>query len=388
MTSSLSSSSRKRKNLIVEENAYQQNIFDNEKTNLNKHQNKMDRLDSYKSYRPKQSHPFCKYFISILSILSGIACLTGFIITSIKFDTNSFLNKNCPQNNTEDYILCYVRGIIMEGRHTYWTQYVLVSLLLTYASVLFHMIIETTRTNVTGLLGQMIIQIICITFGIGTAYPLLFLPSYIYFYRNQNNLKKSSVPLDRILLGLIYIILIIIIPTYLVYFKSKAELLMSIISIILNVSPIGFALISLPFRFLSQSIQRCWVINSHKLIISCQIILFCLSAPLFFAVFIGVIRHLSYNLFELSYVTKIPNTIINSIAIIWSVDYTSLLFTLILFIIINEYLFINNHVIRKRSAIVLKIIGLIIFLIIFFITPCLLFPLYIAWKEYQCYKYS
>lgn len=347
----------------------------------------MEHSDFYTSYPSKRSNPFCKYLITILSILLGFVCLAGFIVTSIQWDTNSILGKNCPKDNTQDYMLCYIRSILIEGRHTQWNQYILTTLLLTYASVLFHMIIETSRTNVTGLLGQMIILIICIIFGIGVCYPILFLPSYIYFYRNQRNLNKSSVPIDRIFIGFIYIILIIIVPTYLVYFLPAHVLIMNIMSIILLVSPIGFAIISLPLRLISKFVQRCLIINSHRLIIICQISLFSLSAPLFFITLVALIRHLSPELFKHSYVIGISNTI-NPIAIIWSTDYISLLFALLLFITINEYLFTNhNTIIRNRSSILLKFIGYFIFLIIFAITPCLTFPLYIAWKEYQCLQY-
>lgn len=342
----------------------------------------MNNLLLTSTHSPKRSNHICKYFIIILSILLGLLCLAGFILTSIQLNINSTLERNCKQNDT----LCFIRSIITDGLRTQWNRFILTSLLLTYASVLFHMIIESNRTNVTGLLGQMIIQIISIIFGIGVCYPILFLPSYIYFYKSQSNLKsqsdlKSPVPIDIIFIGFIYIIFIIIIPTYLIYFFSSNQLIISIMSIILLVSPLGFVLISLPFRLISKSIQRCWIINSHRLIVLSQIVLFIFSAPLFFITLVSLIRHWSFNLFKESYMTEIPN-MINPIAIIWSIDYTSLFLSLILFITINEYLFINNRD-RMQRSIIKRFIGCFIIDIICIITPCLAFPLYIAWKEYQ-----
>jgi hypothetical protein len=130
--------------------------------------------------------------------------------------------------------------------------------------------------------------------------------------------------------------------------------------------------------------QRCWIINSHRFIVQCQVVLFILSAPLFFITLVALITHWSFDLFKQSYVTEISN-MINPIAIIWTIDYTSLFLSLILFISINEYLFTNNNI-RTRSSIIKKFIGHSIFIIIFVITPCLAFPLYIAWKEYQYLK--
>ena len=84
-----------------------------------------------------------------------------------------------------------------------------------------HIITETNRTNVSGLLGLMIIQTMCIIFGIGVGFPILFLPSYIYFYKSNNTSNKSPVPIDILYIGLIYIICMIIVPTYLLYFYQK-----------------------------------------------------------------------------------------------------------------------------------------------------------------------
>jgi len=340
----------------------------------------MNHHDFSTTYPPKQLNPIFKYLIIILSILLGLSCLVGFIVTSIQLNINSTLERNCQQNDNEDFILCFIRSIITDGLRTQWNRFILTSLLLTYASVLFHIIIESNRTNVTGLLGQMIIEIISIIFGIGVCYPILFLPSYIYFYKSQSN-SKSPVPIDIIFIGLIYIICIIIIPTYLIFFFLTNQLIVSIMSIILLLSPIGFVLISLPFRLISKSIEHCWIINSHRLIIQCQIVLFIFSAPLFFITLVSVILHWSFDLFKQSYVTEIPN-MINPTAIIWSIDYTSLFLSLILFISINEYLFINNRD-QMRPSIIKKFISCFIIDIICVITPCLAFPLYIAWKEYQ-----
>jgi len=342
----------------------------------------MNRFDFYTELSSsKRLNPTGKHLIIILSILLGLLCLVGFIVTSIQWNINSILEENCKQNNTQDFVLCFIRSIIDDGRHTQWNRHILITLLLTYASVFFHIIIESSRTNVSGLLGQTIIQTIFIIFGIGVCFPILFIPAYIYFYTKKNNLNKSPVSIDIIFLGFIYIIFLIIIPTYFVYFLSSNRLILSIMSIILLVSPFGFALISFPFRLISEFMQRCWIVNSHRLIVQCQIILFIFSAPLFFITLVALISHWSFDLFKKSYMIEISN-IINPVAIIWSIDYISLLLSLILFISTNEYLFSNTNI-RIRSSIIKRFIGYFIFAIIFVITPCLAFPLYIAWKEYQ-----
>ena len=152
-------------------------------------------------------------------------------------------------------------------------------------------------------------------------------------------------------------------------------------TIILLVSPLGFALISLPFRLLSTYIQRCWFINSHRLIVYCQITLFIVSAPIYFFTLVALIMHGSFDRIKDSYVTNITN-VVNPIMIIWSIDYTSLFISLILFIIINEYLF-SGHNQRIHSLKLRKFISYLIFAIFFIPAPCLVFPLYIAWREYE-----
>jgi len=314
----------------------------------------------------------------------GLLCLAGFIVTSIQWNINSTLERNCTRNHTQDFALCYIRAIIHDGLRTQWNRYILVSLLLTYASVFLHMIVESSRTNVSGLLGQMIIKIICIIFGIGVCFPILFLSSYIYFYKSKNHSNKSPVPINIVCLGFIYITCMIIIPTYLIYFFSSHKLIASIMSIILLASPLGFVFISLPFRLFSKISQRCWIINSHRLIVHCQVALFILSVPLFFIAFVSLIMHGSLDLIKQSYVTEITNAI-NPTTIIWSIDYISLFISLILFIITNEYLFHDNTP-RIRSLEIKRFLGSCLFGIVFIITPCLAFPLYIAWKEYQYLK--
>ncbi|CAF0728094.1 unnamed protein product [Rotaria sp. Silwood1] len=321
-----------------------------------------------------------KYIIVILSILVGLLCLVGFIVTSIKWNLSSNLVNEC-KNDTQPIVLCYIRLIINNALLTQWDRYIMISLLLTYASVFFHIIVESTRTNVSGLLGQMIIQTIFLIIGIGACFPILFIPSYVYFYKSENNLNKSPVPIHILYTGLIYIILIIITPTYLVYFLSSNKLIVSIMSIILLISPLGFALISLPVRLFSECIQRCWIINSHRLIVYSQIILFILSAPLFFITFVSLIMHWSNDLIKRSYVTEITN-MVNPITVIWSIDYVSIFIGLILFIITNEYLSIGKTY-RIQSSKIKRLIACFIFVLVFIISPCLAFPLYIAWKEYQ-----
>ncbi|CAF0871703.1 unnamed protein product [Rotaria sordida] len=327
-----------------------------------------------------RSQRIFQFTIIILSILLGLLCLAGVIVTSIKWNLSSDLINEC-QNDTQPIVLCYIRLIINNNLLTQWDRYIMISLLFTYATVFFHIIVESTRTNVSGLLGQMIIQTIFIIAGIGVCFPILFIPSYIYFYKSENKLNKSPVPIHILYTGLIYIVLIIITPTYLIYFLSSNKLIISIMSIILLISPLGFALISLPVRLFSESIQRCWIINSHRLIVYCQIILFILSAPLFFITFVSLIMHWSNELIKKSYVNEISN-IINPITIIWSIDYISLFIGLILYLITNEYLLIDS-IYLNRSSKIKRLIGWFIFAVIFIISPCLAFPLYIAWKEYQ-----
>ncbi|CAF1154647.1 unnamed protein product [Adineta steineri] len=341
----------------------------------------MLRLDvDISSKYANRSYRRLKYIISILSILVGLLCLTGFIWTSIEGNINSKLIDEC-KNDTQTTILCFIRLITTNALRTEWDKYIMVTLLFTYASVFLHIIVESTRTNVSGLLGQMIIQTIFIIVGIGVCFPILFIPSFLYFYKSKNNLNKSPVPIDIVCIGIIYIICVIIVPTYLLYFFSSHELIASIMSIILLISPLGFALISLPFRLLSGVTQRCWVINSHRLIVHCQITLFILSAPLFFITLVSLIMHGSFDSIKQSYVTENTNEI-NPITFIWSIDYISLFISLILFIISNEYLF-HDNINRNRSSKIKQIIGYISFSIIFIITPCLAFPLYIAWQEYH-----
>ena len=125
------------------------------------------------------------YFITIISILLGLSCLGGFLVTSIQWNLQSDIIQEC-KNDTQSTGLCFLRLIVSNAFHTDWDKFIIVSLLLTYASVLFHIITETNRTNITGPLGLMIIHVICIIFGIGVCFPLLFIPSYIYFYKSNN----------------------------------------------------------------------------------------------------------------------------------------------------------------------------------------------------------
>ncbi|CAF1386921.1 unnamed protein product, partial [Adineta ricciae] len=179
---------------------------------------KMLRLDlDTPSTPPNFPSLFFKYFIASCAILFGLLCLSGFIIVSIKGDINSSLLKQCKTDD-QSTALCFLRLITTNAMETRWDKYVMTSLLLTYASVFLHIIVESSRTNVSSLLGQMIIQTICIIFGIGVAFPILFIPSYIYFYKLKTNSDKSPVPIDILCLALVYIICMIIVPTYLIYF--------------------------------------------------------------------------------------------------------------------------------------------------------------------------
>lgn len=318
----------------------------------------------------------------ILSILLGLLCLVGFIVVSTKLNLSSNLTNKC-KNDTQSIGLCFLRSLIHDAFTTQWDQYVIISLLLTYANVLYHIIIETCRTNVSGLLGQTILQIICIIFGVGPSFAILFIPSYIYFYKSMSNSNKSPVPLSVLYVGLIYVVLIIIIPTYLLYIFSSKEVTVSVLSIILLVSPLGFPLILIPFRLCSEHSQRCWCLSSHRFIILSQLVLFILSVPLFFIAFISLITHWSSNLFETSYLNKTLNsTEVKPLAVIWTLDYGTLFIGLILYVIANEYLSIgNNH--QINSSLTKRIISYTIFAIVFALSPSLALPLYIAYKEYK-----
>ena len=340
----------------------------------------MKNLHSYNNFdQPKRSRLISLYVISALSVLLGLLCLGAFVFTSIHWNINSNLERICRENQTQDSILCFIRSIISEARRTQWNRFILSSLLLTYASVFFHIIIETNRTNISGFLGLMTFHTVSIVVGIGVSLPIFYLPSYFYFYQLKHHTMKSPVSIDVVLIGLIYTMCIIVLPTYFICFLSSNELVLTIMSIVLLGSPIAFTFVLFPFRLTSGRIQRCWIVNSHRLILASQLLLFIFSTPIYFITFIAFIQHYSIHLFEQSYLINDPFNSINPMAIIWSIDYTFLLLALALFIIINEYMFHN-----PRSSIhVREIIGYFIFIITFFIAPCLVFPLYIAWREYQ-----
>ena len=188
------------------------------------------------------------------------------------------------------YLLC--RLIFANALQTEWDKYILVTLLFTYATVFLHIVSESSRTNVAGLLGLTSIQTILMIVGIGVAYPVVFLPSFIYFYRSTPTKKKSPIPINLVAVALIYVILLIILPTYLLYFfVSSDKLIGSILSIVLLVSPLGFTLVSFPFRFCSNWLQHCWLVNSHRLLAQCQILIFVLCAPLYFIALVSLILH-------------------------------------------------------------------------------------------------
>ncbi|CAF4783635.1 unnamed protein product, partial [Rotaria socialis] len=89
----------------------------------------------------------------------------------------------------------------------------------------------------------------------------------------------------------------------------------------------------------------------------------------------------SSDMIKKSYVTETSN-MANPLAIIWSLDYVSLLIGLILFLITNEHLFPSNRNAIHPSKIKILIINFILGLF-FIISPCLTFPIYIAWTAYQ-----
>lgn len=341
----------------------------------------MHASEVYVTPSSSQQTNICKYVLIIISIVLGLSCLAGFVFVSIQFKTNSYLESSCHENQTDNVILCFLRSIISTGMHTQWNRLIMINLLLTYASVFHHIIVETNRTNVRGPLGLMILQTACIIFGIGFSFPSLYISSFIYFYQLKRSSTKSSVPIDTILLGFIYVFVVITIPTYLIYFCSKTELIVTIMSIVLLASPLAFIIISFPFRFCSKYLLHCWRINSHRLILLCQLILFITSSPLYFIALVAFIQHFSIDLWKNSYVTDIHNQI-NPIALIWSIDFCSLFLSLIIYIIINEYLFTHTNDQYRYSRIKACIVY-ILFALFFLSMPCLIFPLYVAWKEYE-----
>ncbi|CAF0997983.1 unnamed protein product [Rotaria magnacalcarata] len=318
--------------------------------------------------------------VSAISILLGLSCLAGFVIASVKLDLSTDLLNQC-KTDTEPIALCYIRSIINNNFSTEWNRYIIISLLLTYASVFCHTITETSRVDLSGLLGQMIIQTICFIIGIGPYFSILFIPSYMRFYTLKKKLNKSPVSIELLYVGLIYVIVAIIVPTYIIYFFSSKTRLVSIMSIILLVSPLGFPLVSIPFRFCSEFNQRCWCIELRRLITCCQLVIVILTVPLYFTVVVSMILHWSSDMIKRSYVPESSN-MPNPLAIIWSIDYVSLLIGLILFLITNEHLFPSNRNAIRPSKIQMLIVNFI-FGLFFIISPCLAFPIYIAWKAYQ-----
>jgi hypothetical protein len=319
----------------------------------------------------RSRRPF-RYAITVLSILLGASCLAAIIFTALHWDLNSNIVKQC-KNDTQPAFLCYVRSIFTNALQTEWDKYFLVTFLFTYATVFLHI--------VSGLLGLTSIQTILLIIGIGVSYPILFVSSFIYFYRSTPKKKKSPVPINLLALALIYVILMIVVPTYLLYFfLTSSPLVVSIASIVLLVSPIGFALISFPCGFCSQSLQRCWMFNSHRFLAGCQIGIFILCTPLYFISLVSLIYHWSFDRIRESYVKNSSD--VNPMTIIWTIDYVSLLISVMFFITTNEYLLLSN-VYRTRASKMKLIISWLAFAILFLVAPCLAFPIYIAWREYQ-----
>lgn len=316
--------------------------------------------------------------ILTLSILVGFICLTAFIFTSIYGNINSYIKDKCQENHSEN-ISCFIRLLFAEAFQTRWQKYILVSLLLTYATVYFHILIESNRTNVLSLLSQTAFLTISLIIGIGVSVPIFFISAYIRFYESRRTIEKSPVTITTVYLALIYTILLIILPTYLYYFLSSSnETYSLILSIVLLGSPIGFAFVSLPFRFCSNWIRPCWVISSHRLIFICHAVLFILNSSLFFISVVSLFLHWSSDQFKNSYID--PEADVNPVSIIWLTDYLSLLVSLIVFMITNEYFFhykTYQHGSRKIRAFVVWLL----FGIFFVLAPCLAFPLYLAWRE-------
>ena len=327
----------------------------------------------------RSRRPF-QFAISTLSILLGLSCLAGIVFTALHWDLHSNYVQQC-QNDTQSIVLCYVRLIFANALQTEWDKYILVTLLFTYAPVFLHIVSESSRSNVAGLLGLTSIQTILVIVGIGVAYPVLFVPSFIYFYRSTPNKKKSPVPINLVVVALIYVILLIILPTYLLYFfLSSNRFIVSIVSIVLLVSPLVFVLVSFPFRFCSNCLQRYWLVNSHRLLAQCQILVFILCTPLYFISLVSLILHFSLDGIRDSYVKNSSN--VNPTTLIWSMDYVALLISLMFFIGTNEYLS-QGDVYRNQSSKIKLIICWLTFAILFLVAPCLAFPIYIAWREYQ-----
>ena len=284
----------------------------------------------------RRSSRIFNYVMNILTVIVGITCLAAFVFTAVYWNINTKIEDKC-QKLDEKMVLCFIRSIFADAFENHWEKYIMVSLLFTYANVYFHMIIECSRTNVSGLLNQMSLLTILVIVGIGVCFPLLFIPAFIYFYKSQNAIEKSPVTINTVCLALIYTILFICVPTYLYYFLSTSGyVISSILAIVLLASPIGFSLLSVPFRLCAGWMRHCWIISSHRLIVYCHIILFILHSPLFFISLVALFYHCSFDEIKTSYINQTSD--VNPIVMIWSIDYISLLISLILFIISNEYL--------------------------------------------------
>lgn len=291
---------------------------------------------------------------------------------------NAKIEDKCS-NRTQSIVSCYIRSLFEDAYQNRWQKYVMTSLLFTYASVYFHIIVESSRTNGSGLLSQTMILTMSLVIGLGVSFPILFIPAYIYFHQSQREIKKSPVIINTVYLALIYTILFIILPTYLYYFLASSNPTISLIlAIILLASPIGFPLLTLPFRFCPRWIRSCWFISSHRLIVYCHIVVFILHSSLFFISLVSVCLHWSFDQIKISYID--PKDNVNPVGIIWSADYVSLLASLILFIIINEYFFHSTNYLLCSSR-TKAIIAWFFFIPCFLVAPCLAFPLYLAWRE-------
>lgn len=313
-----------------------------------------------------------------LSILIGLACLSGFVTTAILCDLNMFILDSC-QNSEDSTSSCYIRSLFVSALNTRWNKYIMVSLLSLYASIFFQVIVESSRSNASSALSKLIIHVGSFIFGLGVGFPLVFLLSYIFFYGSSSEeTVKSSVPVQKSIVSGIFAIIMILCPMYLLYFfESIPTLLVTIVSILLLFSPITFHLIILPFLFMKNWMRHCWRFDSHHMIMYWQIFFSILTTPFVLYAFILTFSNDDIESIRYSYTDKQGQIL--PVALVWSIDYCSIHISTILFIVFNEVFVVKPS---YQSFSILKwIILFLMLLLIYIITPSLAFTVYIVIRE-------
>ena len=122
-------------------------------------------LDQSNSSSPSsRAHRIVQGTIVVLSVLLGLLCISAFIFVAIHWNLHAKTVDQCT-NDRQSIALCYIRLLFANALQTHWDRYIMVTFLLTYASVFYHIITESSRTNASGLLGQMFIQTIAVVVG-------------------------------------------------------------------------------------------------------------------------------------------------------------------------------------------------------------------------------